>query len=298
MRLEIIRHAEEVTGNISKTCRYFGISRQTFYKWVRRYKKQGEIGLSDQSKRPNTSPRSTPSDIVRKILYLRKTYYFGPEKISNYMMRYHGIQVAQSSVHRILQRHNLNRLPNNRRKYERQKTKWKRYEKQQPGHRVQIDVKFLERIPGTSKRFYQFTAIDDCTRIRILKIYDKCNQMTAINFIDEILKRLPFRVQVIQTDKGAEFQSNFHYYLEDLDIKHVYIKPRTPRLNGKVERSHRIDDQEFYQLLDKGGIRDDIHLFNDKLREWENYYNFHRPHGALDGYTPYERLKQKKELAL
>ena len=201
-------------------------------------------------------------------------------------------------MHRILQRHNLNRLPNNRRKYERQKTKWKRYEKQQPGHRVQIDVKFLERIPGTSKKFYQFTAIDDCTRIRILKIYDKCNQITAINFIDEILKRLPFRVQVIQTDNGAEFQSNFHYYLKDLDIKHVYIKPRTPRLNGKVERSHHIDDQEFYQLLDKEGIRDDIHLFNDKLREWENYYNFHRPHGALDGYTPYERLKQKKELAL
>ena len=86
LRLEIIKHAEEVTGNISKTCRYFGISRQTFYKWVRRYKKQGEIGLSDQSKRPHTSPRSTPSDIVSKILYLRKIYYFGPEKISNYMM--------------------------------------------------------------------------------------------------------------------------------------------------------------------------------------------------------------------
>ncbi|MDE0092251.1 MAG: helix-turn-helix domain-containing protein, partial [Oligoflexia bacterium] len=97
--------------------------RQTFYKWVRRYKKQGEIGLSDKSKRPHNSPRSTPSDIVSKILYLRKNYYFGPEKISNYMMRYHRIQVAQSSVHRILQRHNLNRLPNNRRKYERQKTK-------------------------------------------------------------------------------------------------------------------------------------------------------------------------------
>ena len=120
--------------------------------------------------------------------------------------------------------------------------------------------------------------------------------------ISNTLKRLPFRVQVIQTDNGAEFQSHFHYYLIDRDIKHVYIRPRTPRLNGKVERSHRIDDQEFYQLLDKDGIRDDIrddiHLFNDKLREWEDYYNFHRPHEALDGYTPYERLKQKKQLAL
>ena len=64
-------------------------------------------------------------------------------------------------------------------------------------------------------------------------------------------------------------------------------------LNGKVERSHRVDQQEFYQLLDKNGIADDIHLFNDKLREWEDYYNYHRPHGALDGQTPYERLMAK-----
>jgi transposase InsO family protein len=56
----------------------------------------------------------------------------------------------------------------------------------------------------------------------------------------------------------------------------VYIRPRTPHLNGKVERSHRIDDQEFYQLLDQDGITDDIHLFNEKLREWEDYYNYHR----------------------
>ena len=79
-----------------------------------------------------------------------------------------------------------------------------------------------------------------------------------------------------------------------LDIRHVYIRPRTPHLNGKVERSHRVDDEEFYQLLDQGGITDDIHLFNEKLREWEDYYNYHRPHGALDGQTPYERLVAKR----
>jgi transposase InsO family protein len=127
----------------------------------------------------------------------------------------------------------------------------------QPGHRLQIDVKFLERIPGTRTRLYQFTAIDDCTRIRVLKVYDTCNQGTAIRFLDDVLRRLPFRVHVVQTDNGAEFQSHFHWRLEALDIRHVYIRPRTPHLNGKVERSHRIDDQEFYQLLDKDGITDD-----------------------------------------
>jgi transposase InsO family protein len=74
---------------------------------------------------------------------------------------------------------------------------------------------------------------------------------------------------------------------------HVYIRPRTPWLNGKVERSHRVDDQEFYQLLDRQGMSVDIHLFNDKLREWEDYYNCHRPHGALEGQTPSERLIAK-----
>lgn len=98
---------------------------------------------------------------------------------------------------------------------------------------------------------------------------------------------------MIQTDNGAEFQSRLQWHLEALDIRDVYIRPRTPRLNGKVERSHRVDDQEFYQLLDKDGITDDIQLFNKKLRRWEDYYNYHRPHGALAGQTPYERLLAK-----
>jgi transposase InsO family protein len=84
-----------------------------------------------------------------------------------------------------------------------------------------------------------------------------------------------------------------HWHLEALEIRHVYIRPRTPHLNGKVERSHRVDDQEFYQLLEKDGITDDIHLSNAKLKEWEDYYNYHRPHGALAGQTPYERLLAK-----
>ena len=127
----------------------------------------------------------------------------------------------------------------------------------------------------------------------MLKVFDACNQRSAIRFLDEVVRRLPFRVLVVQTDNGAEFQSQFHWHAQSLDIQHVYIRPRTPHLNGKVERSHRVDAEEFYQLLDKDGITDDIQLFNEKLREWENYDNYHRPHGALDGQTPYERLIAK-----
>jgi len=93
-----------------------------------------------------------------------------------------------------------------------------------------VDVKFLERIPGRRTRLYQFTAIDDCTRIRVLKVFDACHQATAIRFIDDVFKGLPFRVQVVHTDTGAEFQSRFHWHVETRDVRHVYIRPRTPHL--------------------------------------------------------------------
>ena len=290
-RLAIIHHAQEVTGNVAMTCRYYGISRQTYYEWYRRFQEHGADGLRDRSKRPLTSPRATQSEIVGKILYLRQNYHFGPNKIRMYLQRYHDIEISSSGIWRILKKLDMNRLPSSQR-YKRLDKRWQRYEKQQPGHRVQIDVKFVAPLKGAHKRYYQFTAIDDCTRLRVLRIYNRLNQKTAIQFVDYVLERLPFLVQVIQTDNGAEFQSAFHWHVLDKGIGHVYIKPRHPRLNGKVERSHRIDDEEFYRLLD-GVLIDDAEVFNDKLREWEDFYNYHRPHGGLSGQTPYERLRQK-----
>jgi len=295
-RFRMLQHAAG-TGNVSRTCRHFGISRKTFYKWKGRFDADGQAALGDRSRAPHCSPRATPADVVSKILYLRQRYHFGPGKIAAYLQRFHAITIATASVHRVLQKRGMNRLPANQ-KHRRPHQRWHRYEKPQPGHRLQLDVKFLERIAGTQKRLYQFTAIDDCTRLRVLKVYDACNQRTAIRFMDDVLRRLPFRVHVVQTDNGAEFQSAFHWHLERLDIRHVYIRPRSPHLNGKVERSHRVDDQEFYQLLDRDGVSEDIHLFNEKLREWEDYYNYHRPHGALDGQTPYERLLAKTSAGL
>src|SRR5215831_4753197 len=177
-RIKLIRHAAETTKNGSKTGRHVRISRKTFYKWVARYQSHGEAGLCERPRRPHRSPNATPKEVVSKVLYLRQKYHFGPARIAAYLERYHAIHVAHSTVHRILQRHRLSRLPSNQ-KYQRQTHRWKRYEKQQPGHRLQVDVKFLERIPGSQRKLYQFTAIDDCTRIRVLKVYDGCNQRNA-----------------------------------------------------------------------------------------------------------------------
>jgi transposase len=267
-RLAILRHAEEVTGNVSATCRYYAISRQCFYKWRNRYDEYGEAGLRDRSSRPHHSPNETDTEVVGKIMYLRQNYHFGPHKIAMYLKRYHDITISPSGVWRILKRLGINRLPTSQR-YNRHTKRWKRYEKPQPGHRVQVDVKFLGRQGTTRTKYYQYTAIDDCTRIRVLRIYDRCNQDTSIRFLDYVFEKLPFRVEVIQTDNGAEFQSRFHYHVLDAGVGHVYIRPATPRLNGKVERSHRIDQEEFYRMLN-GVVIDNTNLFNDRLQQWED----------------------------
>ena len=290
-RLAIIRHAQEVSGNIALTCRYYGITRQSYYVWLRRYEQLGPSGLQDRSCRPHLSPRATSAEVVGKIVYLRQNYHFGPQKIAMYLRRYHELVISPSGIWRILRRLGLNLLPASQR-HKRHRDRWKRYEKPQPGHQVQVDVKFIAPLAGSRKKHYQFTAIDDCTRLRVLRIYDRLNQKTAIQFIDYVLQKLPFKVELVQTDNGSEFQAGFHWHLLDRGIQHIYIRRRTPRLNGKVERSHRIDAEEFYRLLG-GVVVDQSELFTTKLQEWEDFYNFDRPHGALGGQTPYERLRQK-----
>ena len=107
--------------------------------------------------------------------------------------------------------------------------------------------------------------------------------------INHVIDKFPFRICEIRIDRGHESQAKFHWHVEDKDIRHAYIKPRSPQLNGKVERSHRSDQEEFYQLLN---YVDDVDL-SLKLIEWENFYNFSRPHGAFEGQTPYEILRER-----
>ena len=165
-RLRVLRAAEDGHRNVAATCRHFGLSRQAYYKWKRRLAEHGEAGLADRPRTPHQSPRSTPREVISKLLYLREQYHFGPGKIADYLRRFHQVSIARSSVHRILTKHGMNRLTGRAPRHK----QWKRYEKPQPGHRIQMDVKFLERIPGPRRRLYQFTAIDDCTRLRVLKV--------------------------------------------------------------------------------------------------------------------------------
>lgn len=120
-------------------------------------------------------------------------------------------------------------------------------------------------------------------------MYEKHTQANAIDLVDHVIEQIPFHICEMRTDSGHEFQAKFHWRVEDEGIRYAYIKRRTPQLNGKVERSHRSDGQESYQLL---SYKDDVDL-EEKLDEWERFNDFHRPHGAHDGKTPYEVLWEK-----
>lgn len=285
-KLLIIQTISKSFFSVKQNCKQFGVARSTYYAWKKKYDTEGEEGLRKKKPIPKNHPNKIPQQVINKVIELRLTYQLGPIRITWYLERYHDIKISKSSVTRILRRKGLNRLPT---KASRRTVHTKRYAKKVPGHQVQVDVKFASFTDANGKKIrrYQFTAIDDATRIRALKIYEKHNQTSAINFIDYVVEKFPFRIHTIRTDRGHEFQAKFHWHVEDMGMRHVYIKPRSPQLNGKVERSHRTDQEEFYQLL---SYTDDVDL-NQKLAAWENFYNFSRPHGAFKGKTPYEALK-------
>jgi transposase len=149
-RLAMIRHSQEVTGSVARTCRYYGVSRQTLYKWLRRYEEHGVEGLRERSRRPHVSPNETTTEVVGKIIYLRQHYHFEPQKISMYLKRYHDVGISTSGVWRILKRLEMSRLPSSQR-YRRQVDRWKRYERPLPGHRVQVDVKVRRASSGLAE---------------------------------------------------------------------------------------------------------------------------------------------------
>jgi len=207
-KLRVLEHALEIE-NVAKTCLYFGIPRSLFYVWRNAYRDQGTNGLKRQKPVPKSHPNQTPDEIVEKILYLRTKYHLGPTRIMWYMARYHQMRGSDATIYRVLERHGLNRLPG---KIGRKKAHTKRYSKRVPGHHIQMDVKFLILRDKSGKKLkrYQYTAIDDATRVRAPKVYKRHTQKNAIEFVNHVIDKFPFRIQQIRSDRGHEFQALFH----------------------------------------------------------------------------------------
>ncbi len=135
-----------------------------------------------------------------------------------YLARYHDIKISAEGVSRILKRNSLNRLPRGTRL---RKFHTTRYQQQVPGHQIQVDVKFLifRGKDGKPIKRYQYTAIDDATRVRALKVYNRHAQANAILLIDYVIKSVPFRIREVSADNGHEFQAKFHWHVEDQGIR-------------------------------------------------------------------------------
>jgi transposase InsO family protein len=203
-----------------------------------------------------------------------RTRGLGSRRIQSELKRTHHFYVSRPTIEKVLK--TLDPRP----RLVRPKTRKgsRRYAKEVPGERIQMDT--CKIAPG----LYQYTAVDDCTRIRVLALFKRRTAANSLLFLELAIEEFPFPIQRIQTDRGREFFAYcFQEKLMEYGITFRPIKPASPHLNGKVERSQRTDIEEFYATADLKAAD-----LSDRLREWQDHYNQHRPHGSLGGRTPWQ----------
>jgi transposase InsO family protein len=267
----------EKTKDAGFVCRRCGISRPTLRKWWRRYQEDGEAGLSGVSRRPHRfASQKVFEGEETLILDLRRNRQLGIKQLRNELIRQHGLALSVDTIHRVLARHNEQVLKRPRR----WKKGTKRYARPVPGDRVQMDV--CKICPGT----YQYTAIDDCSRFKVLGTYPRQTAANTLLFLERLIEEMPFPIQRIQTDRGGEFfAEKVQQTLMDWAIKFRPIPPRSPHLNGKVERTQRADLEESWSTVDPKA-QDIV----ERLAEWQHHWNWNRPHTGLGGDTPIDRV--------
>ena len=268
---------------------------RTLERWVASYKNHGEVGLRPKSTRPLSQPNETPIRIKERIIELRRKTRLCAKKL-NYKLAKEDIVIHDRTIGKIIKSEKLVR------KYRIRKLKYK-YIKipLAMGDLVEIDIKYVpDLIKG--KRYYQYTAIDCATRWRYLEIYENGDNESSLKFLTKLIAVANFRIRAIKTDNGSCFTNRYTGYLKSTDpfnprlhpldlecqrlnIIHYLIDPGKPAQNGKVERSHRTDQEHFYDLNKFTNVMD----LKIKLRKWNNYYN-DLEHCALGGKTPNEMI--------
>lgn len=295
--LEVIR-----SGEVSLSCKRLGVSLASYYRWWNRYRSQGfkVDALRARSRRPKISPKQIDKKIVSKIRYYRFHYRYGPERIRYYLASNHKIHISASTIYRTILRKGW-RIQRYRTK--KQNPHKKRYELPMPGF-IQMDIKYVpKKIKG--EQIYVYNALDDCSRWRFALAYREMSTLNAVHFVRKLVQAAPFTIHQIQTDNDVTFTYRFspHSFdkrhplestMNELGIRHRLIPPGIKELNGKVERSHRIDDNEFFWKANYHSFP----LFQQDLIRWNYAYNYHRPHGSLNNLTPIEKLLEKMVVPL
>ena len=274
-------------------------SERSIKRWTALYKKKGANGLIPKSTRPKTHPKETPIQIKEKIIELRKQTKLCAKKLK-WKVEKQGLNIHERTIGKILKNEGLTR------KYHSKKIIYKYVRAlRKPGELIEIDVKY---VPGriANKRYYQYTAIDTASRWRYLQIFEEQSNYHSVVFLQKVIEIFPYAIQAIKTDNGFIFTNRYTgtYKREDLsprqmhaldqfcskqNIVHYLIDPGKPAQNGTVERSHREDQEKFYEQNKFKNLSD----LQKKLRIWNDYYN-NLEHCGLNGRTPNEMIEYYK----
>lgn len=295
-------HAHE--RNISLTCRHFGISRDTFYLWKKRFNPKNLRSLEDDTKnrRPHALRQmTTPLYVQDLICTLRSN---DPEKskyeIQAELSDLYGIKIGYNTVQKVINRHpELRRVKAGHysqvRKHRnhsiaRIKAAYELKDKY-PGSLVQIDTKHLYVL---GKRFYLFVAIDCKTRLGFIHACKTGSSLSAADFLLKVIAYFPFKIEAINTDNGSEYLLNFHKLSASLGITHYFTHPNTPKDNSRAERLIQTATYEFFNWQDD--LIDDIDMINQRCSIFNDKYNTKRYHQAIGYKTPMQYLTMLQEM--
>jgi transposase InsO family protein len=293
--LKPIINKEMKLVDIAKVCPH---SERSLKRWKKAYEESGMDGLIPESTAPKSQPNETAIRLKEEVIALRKTTGLCAKKL-HWRLQKQGIKIHERTVGKIIKKEGLVR------KYRTKKVKYQYVKAQrQPGELLEMDVKY---VPGAIKglRYYQYTVIDTATRWRHLEVFDEQSTHHAIKMMELVQAKFPYQIKAIKTDNHATF-TNYYVGLSkksDLythsihaldqwcakhNIIHYLIDPGKPAQNGTVERSHREDEEKFYQRQTFRSATD----LKKKIRLWNEYYN-DLEHCSLDGKTPNEVLYEK-----
>lgn len=283
--------------DVAKVCPY---GKRSLERWLANYKKYGAIGLEPKSTEPKRYRIETLISVKERIIEIRKQTKKCALKI-HWQLQKENIEINERTVGKILKKEGLVR------KYRVRKIIYRYIKaKRKPGELVEIDVKY---VPGmiAGKQYFQYTAIDTASRWRYLAVYEEQSNYHSVLFLEEVIKRFNHPIQAVKTDNGFIFTNRYtggnmkrsdlsskNLHALDLfcakqNIIHYLIDPGKPAQNGAVERSHREDQEKFY---DRNKFKSFFDL-QKKLELWNDYYN-NLEHCGLNGKTPNEFLKNYK----
>jgi putative transposase len=283
--------------NVSRTARHFGFSRPTLYRWLARYERHRLESLEDRSSRPHH--RRRPTWTLAELVAVRRVRLayprWGKDKLE-VLLRREGLVLSVSMVGRILERLRATgelREPPHRRISARKRS-WRRphavrkprdFAALHPGDLVQVDTLDVRPVPGQVLK--QFTARDVVSRWDVLELRSTASARSAVAILDALAARMPFPLRAISVDNGSEFMAGFEQACAERGIALYILPPRSPKLNGSVERANGTHTTEFYEVTDAEPV---LAGLRPALLAWETVYNTVRPHQALGYRTPAEYL--------